>query len=125
MDKSSRRHPELEPLEPLVLLSTSGHAPRPAPMPAVPPVVSLSGSLHARGKLSGHRISVDGAGTLSPVGAVRLQYAGSTDDPSTSVTLAGRRGKLILVGDNLPAPGATSGSIHYRLIGGTGSFVGA
>jgi hypothetical protein len=123
MKRSTRRRPELEPLEPLVLLSASSrHAPKPAP---VPPVVSLSGSVHATGKLSSRGLAVVGTGDLSPVGPVGLKYSANLLTPSLSVTLRSKHGKIILVGDSLLAPGTSSGSIHYRVIGGTGSYLGA
>jgi hypothetical protein len=123
MKKSTRRRPELESLEPLLLLSAGAkHAPRPTP---APPVVSLSGSIHASGKLSSKGLSVSGTGDLSQVGPVSLKYSANLLTPSLSVTLGSKHGKIILVGDGLLAPGTTSGSIHYRVIGGTGSYLGA
>jgi hypothetical protein len=123
MKRSTRRRPELESLEPMVLLSGGlKHAPPPTP---VPPVVSLVGSIHASGKLTSQVVSVGGSGDLDSVGRVSVKYSADVLTPSASVTLGTKHGKIILVGDSLLAPGTNSGSIHYRVIGGTGSYLGA
>jgi hypothetical protein len=119
MKRSTRRRPELESLEPLVLLS---HAPTPTP---ARPVVSLVGTIHASGKLNSQVVSVSGSGDLGPVGKVSLKYFADVLVPSASVTLKGKHGKIILVGDSLLPPGSNSGTIHYRVIGGTNSYGGA
>lgn len=123
MKRSTRRLPELESLEPLVLLSGGLKHPLP-PIPGSP-MVSLSGSIHATGKVSSKGLSVSGTGNLSPVGPVSLKYSADLLTPSRSVTLGSKHGRIILVGDGLLAPGTSSGTIHYRVIGGSGSYLGA
>jgi hypothetical protein len=123
MKRSTRRRPELESLEPLVLLSaSSNHVPRPT---SPPPVVSLVGSIHATGAVSNKGLSVSGKGDLGPVGPVSLKYSTDLLTPSLSVTLGSKRGKIFLVGDSPLPQGTSSGSIHYRVIGGTGPYIKA
>jgi len=124
--KSTRRRPELESLESLMLLSASGahHGGRP-PAHVAPVTVALSGTIHATGQIQGNHLTVKGSGDLNPVGHATLQYSTRVDNPSLSVTLETKHGKLLLVGDSPIATATTSGSTHYRVIGGTGSYTQA
>ena len=91
----------------------------------VPPVVSLVGSIHASGKLTSQVVSLSGSGKIDQLGPVSMKYSADVITPSLSVTLGTKRGKIVVVADSLLPLGTSTGTIHYRVIGGTGPYQGA
>lgn len=128
MRKTTRRSPEVESLESLMLLSTgmAGSHHVKVPVQVVPAHVALVGTIHASGHLSGSVATVGGSGNLSPVGSSSFQIKADLNNPPSSVTLSTKHGKLYLVSNTTtPLVQGSSGSVSYQVKGGTGSYVGA
>jgi len=130
--KSTRRRPTVESLESMTLLSTVSagllHVAKVTPVHVAPtpPVVALSGTIHATGKVTGATTgNVSGSGRLGKVGTASFKLAIDLNNPPSTVTLTTGRGKIFLTGDEPLVTGATSGSLHYTITGGTKSYLNA
>lgn len=130
--KSTRRRPTVESLESMTLLSTvtAGmlHAAKAPPVivAPTPAVVVLSGTIHASGKVTGAGTgTASGSGNLGKVGTASFKVSIDLKNPPSAVTLTTKHGKLYLAGDNTLFTGSTSGTSHYTITGGTGSYLHA
>jgi len=128
--KSTRRRLELESLESMLLLSTVvaesvAHAARTTPVHVapVPPVVTLSGTIHASGKITGATTGfASGSGNLGKVGTASFKIAVDLNNPPSKVTLSTRHGNLFLASTSPIVSATGSSSAQYSIAGGTGSY---
>jgi len=125
--KSTRRRPEVESLESMMLLSTFVHAEAHTSRPpvVVSSQVTLRGTIHAKGNLTGDTLTIAGSGNLGKVGNASFNLNTSLLAPTSTATLSTRGGRINLVANNGSVFGSNSGTITYTIQGGSGSHASA
>lgn len=131
MPKSQTVRPAVESLESLMLMTAAPGRLHAMVMPAAEvatqatPAIALHGTIRGTGTLVGSTLTVHAAGQLGKVGLATITASGSITDPPASITLATRRGKLVLTAVTPAVIAGTSGSVHYTITGGTGAYAHA
>ena len=130
--KSTRLRPTVESLESMMLLSTihvgvlQAEKATKAHVTPAPPVVALSGTIHASGKVTGATTgTVSGSGNLGKVGTASFKVSVNLSNPPSGVTLTTKHGNIYLASEAALFTGSNSGTSTYVVTGGTGSYLHA